>query len=60
MSGEEISKRMVKMNYLYVFIKLHKEKVRLLGIEAMNEKYPYCDECEKGDKEDVHRVSPSV
>jgi hypothetical protein len=25
MSGEEIS------NYLYVFIKLHKEKVRLLG-----------------------------
>lgn len=48
---------MVNMNKqnlkcLYIFIKLHKEKVRLLAIKALNEKYPYCDECEKGDKDE--------
>jgi hypothetical protein len=42
---------MGKMGCLYVFIKRHKEKVRLLAIKEMNEKYPYCDDCEKRDKD---------
>lgn len=40
-----------KYNCLYIFIKYHKNKVRLLAIKYMNEKYPYCDNCERGDKD---------
>lgn len=44
---QEEENKMIKLDKLYKFVRIHLQKVRSLKMEEMKKKYKFCIECER-------------